>query len=459
MKFVLLIALLQFLHGSCEVSAKEFLVGGIQVNESDHDKWIRSIAEANLNTVAVTSYAKQGDWNSDNLWFEEPEPSVLNEIRTAKKANLKVVLILRVALDHAFEENEFLWHGMIMPKTDEQLASWFAKYSRFVKQWAQIAEQESVDVLGIASEMNLLTSTKRIKEVPELLSFYLDSQKLTERKIKLERTIESALKIKKDIPKISLLETFDKRTKKQIRWAKEVSFFNQKDNTRVAALNDRRATLEKHWLKIVKDTRNLFKGKLTYAANFDQYAEVTFWNRLDLMGVNAYFSLRKGFVDSHALFGSLVAGWEKSLFDILSFRKSEQLEQRPLMFTELGFKFRKHSTIEPWTYSGFSLIRDTAVFKADLDKDIIPEKIVFWEEQKIDYEERRLALKALKVAGKKLQEDFELRSFPLSGILYWKLSTTPSHLEIEPFVHILNSQKDLAFSKALSSFKDLNKAP
>ncbi len=97
-----------------------FLVGGTQVHETDHGRWIGALLEAGLNTVAVTVYARQGEWNSNALTFETEDPAVLDEIRAAKSRGLSVVLVLRVALDHAHARNKFIWHGMIMPGSHPQ---------------------------------------------------------------------------------------------------------------------------------------------------------------------------------------------------------------------------------------------------------------------------------------------------------------------------------------------------
>lgn len=74
---VALIVLL--LGGSMAVYRQEprFLLGGIQVNEPDHQIWVDALERSGFNTVAITVYAKQGDWDSTNLWFEEEEPWVV----------------------------------------------------------------------------------------------------------------------------------------------------------------------------------------------------------------------------------------------------------------------------------------------------------------------------------------------------------------------------------------------
>ena len=60
-----------------------FLLGGIQVDEPDNEKWVKTLKDAGMNTLPVTVYAKQGDWNTDNLWYDDSDKYLINEIRTA----------------------------------------------------------------------------------------------------------------------------------------------------------------------------------------------------------------------------------------------------------------------------------------------------------------------------------------------------------------------------------------
>ena len=69
-----------------------FLLGGIQVDEPDNEKWVKTLKDAGMNTVPVTVYAKQGDWNTDNLWYDKTNIYVIDEIRTAKKMGLDVYI-------------------------------------------------------------------------------------------------------------------------------------------------------------------------------------------------------------------------------------------------------------------------------------------------------------------------------------------------------------------------------
>ena len=435
---VLAVFALSLLWASCS-KAPSFYLGGIQVNEPDHDHWVRTLRENKFNTIAATVYAHQGDWDSENLWFDDKNDSVVSEIRAAEAQDVNVVLIMRVALDHAFEKNTFLWHGMIMPKSEEQLAEWFRRYTDFVLKWARIAEKEGVEIFGIGSEMNSLTSTIPVKELPPLLDFYLDEKQQKERNSKIAKKAGAirtdTLWTRGDKKFSSLQDYLDHQSGTNREWALSVGKANPQS---LEQLNARRDLLEKSWRELISKVRKEFSGKLLYAANFDQYHEVEFWDALDYMGINAYFPLRDPNASKTEFRSSVEEGWESAFGQIVQFRKENKLDNKPVIFSELGYTFRKDCTIEPWSSEGFSLIEQGE-----------SDRVVFWKEQPIDFEERVLALQALNKAS--VQHPGVLK-----GALYWKLSTIKSHLDIEPFVHILSDEKDKAFQQELHRLSQQN---
>lgn len=421
---------------SCVKPTPDFYLGGIQVNEENQEHWTKSLKHSGYNTVAVTIYAHQGDWDSDNFWFDTENSGVLNEIREAKRQGLQVVLILRVALDHAFKRNQFFWHGMIMPKTDKQLDSWFTKYRNYILAWAKFAEKEGVDILGIGSELNSLTSTKQISEIPDLIEFYLDEDKQTERRLQIVKqfSAENATRLEHrgDIKYENPKQMLTVEAGAQKRWA--LAMCGGNENSCISHLNIRKATLENFWRSLIIETRKHFSGPLTYAANFDQFHEVSFWDDLDIIGINAYFPLRKS-LNVEPIANVLEQAWEAVFTQIESISKDSSSKTKPVIFTELGFTFREHSTLEPWSSEGYSLVHS-------LDETT---QLLFWKEQKIAYAERIAALRALR-------EVTYMHPELLKGILYWKLSTYKPHREIEPFVHILDSEDDAEFDTILRSF-------
>ena len=100
------------------------------------------------------------------------------------------------------------------------------------------------------------------------------------------------------------------------------------------------------WLEIIKNVRGVYKGKLTYAANFNEFESVPFWSALDYIGVQAYFPLTK---NSHPTVTEVAAGWEQPLKQIEALHKKTQ---KPVIFTEIGYKSTHDATIEPWTWPG-----------------------------------------------------------------------------------------------------------
>ena len=452
---------------ACSKTTPEFYLGGIQVNEENQKHWIQTLNEYGYNTVAVTVYAHQGDWDSDNFWFSPTNDGVIAEIREAKRQGLKVVLILRVALDHAFKRNQFLWHGMIMPKDHVTLDSWFAKYRQFVITWAKIAQAEDVDVLGVGSELNSMTSTlptptKSDKQAPDsskeelrankdttttnkispLIEFYLNSEKQQERRARIlekfsEDNSSNRLVGRGNVNYSSAEQMISTQAKAQRAWALQMCGGSiEKCSLHTAR---QRKILQDKWINIILESRKHFSGLLTYAANFDQFAEVGFWNKLDIIGINAYFPLRE-FTDSRVDLKTLVKGWQSVFSDIEEMRNYQGVSDKPVVFTELGYTFRANSSLEPWSSQGFSLVHSS-------DKS---SELLFWKEQPINYQERILALKALRAVA-------STNPKLLRGILYWKLSTYAPHRKIEPFVHIVDSDEDSNFSETLRSFKQLDR--
>lgn len=391
-----------------------FYLGGIQVNEASHEGWFAALKEERMNTVEVTAYAHQGDWDSENLFWDAEAPWVMEEIRGARKEGLHVVFIARVALDHAFPRNKHLWHGMIQPKTDALLDAWFERYTRFTVEWAKRCEAEGVDMFAIGSEMNSLASTLPAAALPPLAEYYLSPLKEKERR--------EGLEAQRHVIGDRFPGELDARIVTEKNWATQTT-----GGGSLAVVNARRQKLDAHWRKLIGEVRKVFSGKLTFAANFDQYHEVGFWDALDWMGVNAYFKLRHELLPANQrerLYPLLLDGWKAVLGDLARFRRQRKIEKMPVMFTEMGFTRRALSTLEPWSDVGFSLVEGPP------EKPGGPpaQRVIVWRDQPDDREERALAVRALQAAHAALPQPF------LRGILYWKLSSHEYHEKVESFM-------------------------
>jgi hypothetical protein len=425
---LVLLAVVGVVVRSYRVADATFFLGGIQVNEPDHEAWVRTLDEVGMNTVAVTVYAHQGDWDSANLWFDDEAPWMVNEIRVAKARGLKVVLVLRVALDHAFERNKFFWHGMIMPRTAAQLGEWFDRYTIFVSRWATIAEQEGVDILAVGSEMNALTNTLEVDALPVLEEYWSNEEKVRWEQEKVlahsQEIEERHLQVRGQENYESLELFLGDEAAAHRRWARQISWLEEEDP--LARINERRRHLETYWRRLIGSVRDIYGGRLTYAANFDQYEFVGFWDELDLLAINAYFPLRGSFepdLSRDELATRLEAGWRAVLRRLDEFRQQQGIPRHRVLFSELGYVQRANSTIEPWASTGFSVLPSND-----------GPRLVVWEDQPPDESERALAIRGLFNAKMELGEDL------LNGILYWKLSTIPAHREVEPFVLVIGDE-------------------
>ncbi|MFK7784665.1 MAG: glycoside hydrolase TIM-barrel-like domain-containing protein [Crocinitomicaceae bacterium] len=86
------------------------------------------------------------------------------------------------------------------------------------------------------------------------------------------------------------------------------------------------------WKKLIKEVREIYSGPMTYAANWDNYEKVNFWDQLDFIGIDAYFPLSK---EREPALEELKTGWINKSKELKAF--SEKWN-RKIAFTEYGFK-------------------------------------------------------------------------------------------------------------------------
>lgn len=96
------------------------------------------------------------------------------------------------------------------------------------------------------------------------------------------------------------------------------------------------------WEKLIGQVKQVYKGKLTYAANWDRYERIPFWNQLDYIGVDAYFPLSD---DREPSVNTLAQGWKPHL---RSLQKTSDRWQKPILFTEFGYRACDHTARRPW---------------------------------------------------------------------------------------------------------------
>ena len=102
---------------------------------------------------------------------------------------------------------------------------------------------------------------------------------------------------------------------------------------------------DRFWVELIAELREVFSGELTYAANwYEEYENVSFWDQLDYIGVQAYFPLTKS--DSPTT-EQIIAGWQPHL---KSLSEVQQKFSKPILFTELGYKSTPDSAKQPWNW-------------------------------------------------------------------------------------------------------------
>jgi len=97
-----------------------------------------------------------------------------------------------------------------------------------------------------------------------------------------------------------------------------------------------------YWDKLITEIRAIYNGQLTYAANWDEYKRVPFWEQLDYIGVDAYFPIS---TQQTPQLAKAIAAWQPWL-DQLELVSTKA--DRPVLFTEYGYRSWDHAGKEPW---------------------------------------------------------------------------------------------------------------
>ena len=115
---------------------------------------------------------------------------------------------------------------------------------------------------------------------------------------------------------------------------------------------------DKRWRKIIREVRKVYSGDLMYAANWmDEFEDVQFWDELDYIGIQAYFPLTN---KENPSIADLKKGWQPHVSKITAI---QQKFDRPVLFTEIGYKSTSDAAIKPWEWPSFkeNLSRDVSL--------------------------------------------------------------------------------------------------
>lgn len=97
-----------------------------------------------------------------------------------------------------------------------------------------------------------------------------------------------------------------------------------------------------YWSNLIAEIKKIYKGKLTYAANWDEFKHTPFWSDLDFIGVDAYFPVSDSKTPTIA---EAAEGWKvhKPVIEHVS-----NTFKKPILFTEFGYRSVDYSGKEPW---------------------------------------------------------------------------------------------------------------
>jgi hypothetical protein len=99
------------------------------------------------------------------------------------------------------------------------------------------------------------------------------------------------------------------------------------------------------WRDLAAEVRTVYDGDLTYAANwYAEYEDVSFWDALDYVGVQAYFPLTDADRPSDA---ALREGWAPHREAL---RQVHERTGKPVLFTEFGYRSAPSAADRPWEW-------------------------------------------------------------------------------------------------------------
>ena len=99
------------------------------------------------------------------------------------------------------------------------------------------------------------------------------------------------------------------------------------------------------WEQLIIKIKSIYKGKLTYAENWDTYKNVSFLSAMDYIGIDAYFPLSK---QKTPTVYDLETAWKPIKKEI----KNLSLQyKKPILFTEFGYQSKDFTAALPWEHN------------------------------------------------------------------------------------------------------------
>ncbi|MGV6827825.1 MAG: glycoside hydrolase family 113 [Flavobacteriales bacterium] len=117
-----------------------------------------------------------------------------------------------------------------------------------------------------------------------------------------------------------------------------------------------------YWHELITKIRSIYSGKLTYAANWDEYKRVPFWKAVDFIGIDAYFPISESKTPT---LSEAKQGWQAWIAEM---NQISQNNKTPILFAEYGYRSIDYGGKEPWAThrneEGINLETQSVLLKA-----------------------------------------------------------------------------------------------
>ena len=127
---------------------------------------------------------------------------------------------------------------------------------------------------------------------------------------------------------------------------------------------------KRKWSVLIDSVRSNYKGAITYCANFDAYEDFPLWNKVDLIGIDAYFTID---TSQQAGLDNCRAGWKPIKKDL---EKLSKKMGKKILFSEFGYTSSDYCAFKPFGGHGngdVNLVAQANAYRAIFD--------TFWDEQ------------------------------------------------------------------------------
>jgi hypothetical protein len=123
--------------------------------------------------------------------------------------------------------------------------------------------------------------------------------------------------------------------------------------TELATMSDWRNASS--WTTIISHVRSAYSGPLTYSANAnatgDEFTSVSFWNLLDVAGLDVYVPLTNRIGPSK---DELIQAWRRNVNGhdmVAAYRNWQAGHGKPVIFTEIGYRSVAGANRAPWDFT------------------------------------------------------------------------------------------------------------